>query len=42
MWHVWGAEYIHGRFWWGYLTEKDHLEETGVDGRVILKVILKK
>ena len=26
-------------FWWGNLTERDHLEDTGVDGRIILRWI---
>ena len=26
-------------FWWGNLMEKDHLEEPGVDGRIILRWI---
>jgi hypothetical protein len=29
-------------FWWGDLMDRDHLENPGVDGRVILKRILKK
>ena len=29
-------------FWWGNLKEKEHLEEPGVDGRVILRWIFKK
>jgi hypothetical protein len=29
-------------FWWGGLRERDHLEETGVDVRIILKWIVKK
>jgi hypothetical protein len=24
-------------FWWGNLSERDHLEEPGVDGRIILR-----
>ena len=29
-------------FWWGKLRDRDHLEDQGVDGRIILKCILKK
>jgi hypothetical protein len=29
-------------FWWGYLMEKNHVEDPGVGGRVILKYILNK
>ena len=29
-------------FWWGNLRERDHLEDQGVDGRIILRWIFKK
>jgi hypothetical protein len=35
MWHEWGDErYIQG-FRWGNLSEGDHLEDLGVDGKII-------
>jgi hypothetical protein len=29
-------------FWWGNLRERDHLDDTGVEGRIILRQIIKK
>jgi hypothetical protein len=37
-----GAGELHTEFWWGDLMERDHLEDLGVDGRIIVKWILKK
>jgi hypothetical protein len=29
-------------FWWGNLKERDHFQDLGPDGRIILKLISKK
>jgi hypothetical protein len=33
---------VHTGFWWGNLKERDHLEEPGVDDRIILTWIFRK
>jgi hypothetical protein len=33
---------VHTGFWWGDLREGDHLGDSGVDVRIILKCIFKK
>jgi len=33
---------IYTGFWWGNLREKDHLEDPGVDRRIILRLIFRK
>jgi hypothetical protein len=32
---------VHTGLWWGDLREGDHLEDAGVDARIILKLIFK-
>jgi hypothetical protein len=39
--HVWGKREVDTGFW-GNLMERDHLEDPGADGRVILRWIFKK
>jgi hypothetical protein len=33
---------MHAGFWWENLRERDHSENLGVDGRIILKWIVRK
>jgi len=41
MWHVWETGDVDTRFRGEELRERDHLEDPGVDERIILKWILK-
>jgi len=38
---MYGGGEVHTGFWWGNPKERDHLEDLGVDGRRILKLIFK-
>jgi hypothetical protein len=33
---------VHTGFWWRNLTERDELEDSGIDGSIILKWIFRK
>jgi len=37
-----GTGRVHTGLWWGNLRERDHLEDRGVDGRIILRWIFRK
>jgi len=39
---VWGRGEVYTGFWCGNLSERDNLEDPGVDGRVILRWIFRK
>jgi hypothetical protein len=33
---------VHTGFWWGNVKEGDRLEDTGIDGRIILRRIFRR
>ena len=37
-----GKRYAYTKFWWGNRRERDHLEDPGIDGRIILRCIFRK
>jgi hypothetical protein len=37
-----GGEEAYAVFWWGNLRERYHLEDPGLDGRIILKWVFRK
>ena len=38
----WGNGKLHTGFWLGDLRKRRHLEDLGIDGRIILKWVFKK
>ena len=41
MWHVWETGKVHAGIWWGDLRECDQLEDIGLNGTIVLKLIFK-
>ena len=39
---LFGRVEVHTGVWWGDLTERKHVEDVGVDERIILKGIIEK
>ena len=39
---MYGGEEVHSGFWWGNLRERDHLEDSGIEKRIILKWTFRK
>jgi hypothetical protein len=37
-----GGEEVHTEFWWGNLTERDHMQDLGLDVIIIFKLILNR
>jgi hypothetical protein len=42
MWQIRGRREVHAEFWWGNMSERDHLKVPGLDGRIILRWIFMK
>jgi hypothetical protein len=37
-----GGGEVYTGFWWKSMKERDHLEDSGIDGRIILRWIIRK
>jgi hypothetical protein len=42
MQHIGGLGKTYTGFWWKTINERDHLENTGVDGKMTLRWIFRK
>jgi hypothetical protein len=39
---MWSTGDMHTGFWWGRLYGNNHLQDLGIDGRIMFKWVLKK
>jgi hypothetical protein len=37
-----GRGVVYTGLWWGNLRERDHMEDTGIDGKIVLRYIFRK
>jgi hypothetical protein len=42
IWDEWGRGELYTGFWWGNLRERDHLEDSGIYKKIILKWLFRK
>ena len=35
MWHIWERRVMNTEFWWTNLEKNGHLEDLGIDGRIL-------
>jgi hypothetical protein len=36
-----GEKEVHTGFWWGNVRERDHVEDPGIDGRILCSLFKK-
>jgi hypothetical protein len=39
---MWRRREVHTGFWWGNLSERNHLEDPDLDEKIILRLIFRK
>jgi len=42
LWYDLSNGQVNTEFWWGNPKDRDHSEDVGVDGRIILRLIFRK